>query len=189
MAAEGLTAKRSAACRIELPFDTARAIRSRKSRDKGAVMGSSCAVTSGTRNQITRFRATPNRSSIRLDPKPALERAEVVERFVDHREADDGVDEVGRDVHAVEHPEDHRRGVPDGEERDVERDVLRAVEEEDHAGEEQEVVVAGHHVLGAEIDEGDQVDARDLLDVALVALCDPVGEGRPCREQDDGEDG
>jgi hypothetical protein len=32
-------------------------------------------------------------------------------------------------------------------------------------------------VLGAEVDERDQVNARDLLDVALVACGDRVGEG------------
>jgi hypothetical protein len=43
MAADGLTAKRSAALRIELP-----SARSRRSRDNGAVMVSSPALTPGT---------------------------------------------------------------------------------------------------------------------------------------------
>lgn len=47
-AADGLTAKRSAACRIELPCATARTIRSRRSRDKGAVMVRSNALTPST---------------------------------------------------------------------------------------------------------------------------------------------
>ena len=59
------------------------------------------------------------------------------------------------------------------------RDVLQPVEEEDHAEQEQDVVVAGHHVLGAEIDERQQMDAGDLLDVALVALGDGVRQARP----------
>ena len=42
---------------------------------------------------------------------------------------------------------------------------------------EQDVVVARHHVLGAEIDEGEQVHPCDLLDVALVAFGYGVGEG------------
>src|SRR3954466_841067 len=48
MAADALTAKRRAACRIELPPSTARTIRSRKSWDKGAVMINSTALTPST---------------------------------------------------------------------------------------------------------------------------------------------
>jgi hypothetical protein len=40
MAADELTWNRSAACRIELPSATARTIRSRRSRDKGAMVSS-----------------------------------------------------------------------------------------------------------------------------------------------------
>src|SRR3954451_21038762 len=48
IAAEALTAKRRAACRIGLPPSTACTIRSRRSWDKGAVMMSSTALTPGT---------------------------------------------------------------------------------------------------------------------------------------------
>ena len=48
IAAEALTAKRRAACRIELPLSTARTIRSRRSRDNGAVMVNSAALAPGT---------------------------------------------------------------------------------------------------------------------------------------------
>ena len=48
MAADALTAKRRAACRIELPPSTARTIRSRTSWDKGAVMINSTALTPST---------------------------------------------------------------------------------------------------------------------------------------------
>src|SRR4051794_11295036 len=49
MAADALTAKRRAACRIELPPSTARTIRSRKSWDKGAVMINSITLAPDTR--------------------------------------------------------------------------------------------------------------------------------------------
>lgn len=55
------------------------------------------------------------------------------------------------------------------------RDVLQPVEKENYAGEEQQMVVAGDHVLGAEIGEGQEVRARDLPDVALVTFRDAVG--------------
>src|SRR3954451_17833517 len=48
MAAEALTAKRRAACRIGLPPSTACTIRSRRSLDKGAVMINSTALTTST---------------------------------------------------------------------------------------------------------------------------------------------
>jgi hypothetical protein len=49
MAAEALTAKRPAACRIGLPSSTARTIRSRRSWDKGAVMINSITLAPDTR--------------------------------------------------------------------------------------------------------------------------------------------
>lgn len=39
------------------------------------------------------------------------------------------------------------------------------------------MVVPRHHVLGAEVDEGHQVDAVDFLDIALVAFRDGMGKG------------
>jgi hypothetical protein len=62
------------------------------------------------------------------------------------------------------------------------------VEEEDHPGEEQKVVVARHHVLGAEVDEGDGAKARHLLHIARVAFGDVVGKGR-ARQQQGGQQG
>src|SRR5829696_6185754 len=114
---------------------------------------------------------------VRLEAEPALEGAEVVKRLVHDREHDDRVDEIGADADPVEHAEDHRGRMADREEADVKPYVLRPVEEEDHSGEKQEVVVPRNHVLGAEIDEWDQVDAGDFLDIALVALGDGVSHG------------
>lgn len=68
--------------------------------------------------------------------------------------------------------------MPDGEQRDVGRDVSHPVKEEDHAEEEQKMVVTGHHVLGAEIEERKEVHAGDLLDVAFVAKRHGMGERR-----------
>ena len=79
----------------------------------------------------------------------------------------------------------------EGEQADINGDVLHPVQEEDHAQQKQDVVVSGDHVLGAEIDEGDQVDAADLLDVPLVTLRDSMGQGFVAQErqrQDGGED-
>lgn len=48
--------------------------------------------------------------------------------------------------------------------------MLHPVEEEDHAEQEQNMVIPGRHVLGAEVREGDKVDTCDLLNITLVAL-------------------
>jgi hypothetical protein len=68
------------------------------------------------------------------------------------------------------------------EQADIERDMLGAIEEEDHAQQEQDVVVAGDHVLGAEIDERQQMDAGYLLNVSLVALGDGMSQERRRRQ-------
>lgn len=60
--------------------------------------------------------------------------------------------------------------------------MLHPVEEEKHAEERQDVVVSRHYVFGAEINEGRQIDARDLLDVTLVAFSYGVSEGCSARE-------
>ena len=64
-AADGLTSNRKAAWRIELPFSTARTIRSRRSSDKGAGMEASRLNLMPPQNQPSRFQATAIRSKVR----------------------------------------------------------------------------------------------------------------------------
>ncbi len=64
----------------------------------------------------------------------------------------------------------------DGKQADVHRNVPQLVEKEDGPQQEQDVVVAGHHVLCAQVGEGQEVYARYLLDVTLVALSHCVSE-------------
>jgi hypothetical protein len=71
----------------------------------------------------------------------------------------------------------HRGRMAQREQADIERDMGQPVEKEDHCQQEQDVVETRHHVLGAEIDERQQVHAGDFLDVALVTLRHGVGEG------------
>ncbi len=95
---------------------------------------------------------------IGLVTEPALECAEVIEGFVHHRKADNGVDDVGADADLGQHAKQQRDRVAYGEQRDVKANILQAVEKEDHPEQKQQVVVAGHHVLGAHVDEGQQHD-------------------------------
>jgi hypothetical protein len=99
-----------------------------------------------------------------------LEPAEVLERLVNHREADDRVDDIRVEAGPEEHAGEQRGRVADGEHRDVDDDVTQPVEEEDHPDQEQDVVDPGDHVLGAEIQERHRRRAVDALDVRLVGL-------------------
>ena len=69
-----------------------------------------------------------------------------------------------------EHAEQQRGAVPDGEQRHVQRDFFQSIQEEDDAGEKQQMIVAGDHVLRAEIDERHDLRARAVADEVLVAL-------------------
>ena len=84
----------------------------------------------------------------------------------------------------AEHAEQQRRAVPDGEQRDVERDVFEAVQEKDHAGEEQQMIVARHHVLGAEVDVRPDVRARRAQQERLIVAGDAVRVRDAADEQD-----
>ena len=73
------------------------------------------------------------------------------------------------------------------EQADIDADVAEPVEEENHAEQEQEVVIAGHHVLGAQVDERQQIGSRDFLDVALVPFRNAVGVGVSAECQKEGK--
>ena len=76
----------------------------------------------------------------------------------------------------------------DGEKRDVHRDIAHPVEEKNHAQEEQQMVVAGDHMFGTKVREGNKLRPRRLLDEALVAIrntetpCDSTSECAERRE-------
>ena len=116
------------------------------------------------------------RLRIGLDTEPALIGAEIVERFIDDREADDRVDEISADMGAHQHARNQRGAVPHREQRHIGRDVLHPVEEEDHPEEEEEVIVAGDHMLGPEIEERADLGPARLFDIALVTRRHAVRE-------------
>ena len=107
-----------------------------------------------------------------LETEPALECAQVVERLVHHREANDGVDDVRADADLCKYAKQQRDRVSHRKQRDVEAHVFQAVEEEDYSEQEQQVIVARHHVLGAHIDERQQHDSGAFLDETLVTFSD-----------------
>jgi hypothetical protein len=112
-----------------------------------------------------------------------LEAAVVVEALVDHRQRDHRIDQPVVPGDAHERGQDQRDAVTHRERRDELGDVAEFREEEDHPEEEQQVVVAGDHVLGAQ---------HRVLQVAasehglLVGLRDAVRE-RQRRRQERGE--
>jgi hypothetical protein len=102
-----------------------------------------------------------------LPAEQRLERAEIVQRLVDDGETDHRVHEIRIHVDMGEHARQQRHAVTDAEQRDVQRHVAEAIEKEDDAENEQEMVVARHHVLGAEIQEREHLHA--------LVLCDELG--------------
>ncbi len=126
-----------------------------------------------------------------FETEEALKSAHVVECFVDHGEANDGVDEIRVRVNIAEHSGEQGDAVADREQADVQYDVLEFVEEEDHAHEEGQMIVSGHHVLRPEIHEGGYGSAFVRLDEACIALRHVVGarRNREHQPEDDHEDG
>ena len=88
---------------------------------------------------------------IELKPTPGAKAREIVEGLVDDREPDDGIDDVGVEMQVREHAEEQCDRMADAEHRHVNRNVFQAVEKEDHADEEEQMVVAREHVLGAQV--------------------------------------
>ena len=84
--------------------------------------------------------------------------------------------------------------MPDGEQRYIDADMLHPVEKEDHTEQEKDVVIAGDHVLGAQIDVGQQVPAGNFSDIACVACVDAMrlngaGQGeRSSKRHESGRD-
>ena len=91
--------------------------------------------------------------------EPGLEPVQIIDRLVDDRQADDRVDDVGVGANVEDDAEQQRGAVADREQRHIGTDVLQPIEEEDDPGQEQQMVVAGDHVLGPQIHIGDDVDA------------------------------
>ncbi len=113
---------------------------------------------------------------IGLEAKPALIGTQVIQRLVHNRQTDDGIDDVAVDADIEVHPQQHGCGMPQREQAHIDGDVLHTVEKEDHTQQEQEMIVAGDHVLGPQIGEGNKVYSSDFLDVALVAVSHGMGQ-------------
>ena len=76
----------------------------------------------------------------------------------------------------AEAPEQQRYAVADCEQRDIERDILEAIEEKDDARQEQQVVVARDHVLGPEVDVRPDLGANVAEQERLIGARNAVGE-------------
>src|SRR5579871_2006697 len=115
---------------------------------------------------------------VRLYAEDRLEAAEIVERLVRDRQADDGVHQIGIDVDLEQHAGEQRDAVPDREQRHIDEHIAQAIEKEDDAEDEQQVIISGHHVLGAEIHERQEIRPLGGRYEGGIAAADAVGEGR-----------
>ena len=127
------------------------------------------------------------RARVGLEAEESLEAVHVLERLVDDGEADDGVDEIRVGAHASEHADEQREAVAHGEETHVGDDVLQPVQKEDDADEEEQMVVAGDHVLGAQIHQRTDRRTVETLEIHGVLAGDAVRVERRRAEPHDGE--
>ncbi len=88
-----------------------------------------------------------------LKPEDRPKAAQVVERFVNYRQANYGIHQIGIKVNIRQYARQPGDAVAYGKHGYIERDVLKTVQEKDHAQNEQKVIVAGHHVFGAKVHE------------------------------------
>lgn len=118
-----------------------------------------------------------------LNSEPPLERAQVVQGLVDDGQRNDGVHQVGIGRDAEVHTGQQGDRVPNGKQTDIDRYVLDLVQEEDHPEQEKQVVVTSDHVLGPQVDEGEQVHTGDFLDIALVAFGNTMCKNASAKKQ------
>ena len=77
-------------------------------------------------------------------------------------------------MRAAQDPIQQRDAMANGEERHVDAHVAQPVEEENDAKQKQQMIVAGDHVFGAEVDVRNQLHPGALLDERLVVLGNTV---------------
>jgi hypothetical protein len=73
--------------------------------------------------------------------------------------------------------------VADGEQGDIQGNIAQPVKEKYDAEKKQQMVIAGEHVLGAQVHEWNEMDAADFLDVAFVAFGDAMRQGASSTKQ------
>src|SRR5947207_9727788 len=121
---------------------------------------------------------TRNRNSIiGLHSEHRFEATEVIEGLIDHRETDDGVHQIRVDLDLEQHSGQQGDAVTDGEQRHIDDDVSHAIEKEDDAQDEEEVIVPGDHVFGTEIHEGKNISALGRSHERCIFAADAMGHG------------
>src|ERR1019366_5792790 len=78
---------------------------------------------------------------------------QIIESLVDYREPDQRVDQKRIDVDSRKHSSQQRHAMADSEARHIDRDVLQPVQKENHAEQEQQVIVTRHHVFRAQVEK------------------------------------
>src|SRR5437762_10237651 len=94
-------------------------------------------------------------------------------------------------MNAAQNAREQRNAVTDCEQANVENNVLDPVKKEDDPDEESQVIITGHHVLRAQINERGNRGALIRLNKASISLGDVMrasgaGDQQPGDYQDDG---
>src|SRR6056300_1563184 len=112
-----------------------------------------------------------------LKSKPALISAKIIQRLVNDRQSYDCINDIGIDAPAKQNPKQHCCRVAKGENAHIHGHVSHSVKKEDNAQKKENVVISGHHMFGAKINEGNDMDAPDFLNVASIPLGDVMRIG------------
>lgn len=109
-------------------------------------------------------------AGIRLEPEPSGVGAKVIKGLVHHGKADNGIDQIGTDLGTAEHAVKQGSAMPNGKQRDLKAYILHAVQKENNAKQEQQMIVACDHMFGTQIHERDQVLTTDTFNERRIAL-------------------
>ncbi len=89
----------------------------------------------------------------------------------------------------AQHARQQRDTVTDREQRDIGGHLLEPIQKEDHAEQEQQMVITGDHVLGAKVHERQQVQAAGILQERLILGRDAMSQCLAAEQTaDEGED-
>jgi len=115
-------------------------------------------------------------TGVRFKAKQPFEPVHIFEGLVHDGQANYRVDEIGVYLDIRQDSSEQGDAVADGEQSDVLHDVFGSVEKEYNTEQEQQMIVTGHHVLRAEIHEGEYGWAINRFDKIGVAARNSVGQ-------------
>ena len=118
---------------------------------------------------------------VKLAAEYPVKAANILKRLVDHRQADDRIDDILIERNPAQNTHQKRQAVACGKQRYVKQDVLHPAQEKDHADQKEDMVDPGDHVLGPQIEERDRRNAAHPFHIARIGLRHVMGDRWQCQ--------